>query len=212
MASRSTTPLVKLSDSRKILSDPAQDLRGRTVCDAAGEALGEVDDLLIDEAEREVRFLQITHGGILGFGATASLIPTAAVTRMTDDTCTWAHHAIRWPVLHDTNPPLWTVKRRSTSCTATTGTYHGRPSRSFQRWRTAAGRRRSLAIRLAAVLESPVMPGSDLGAIHAHDFLLCLRWRVINVTWAWPETHDSRAYERHGRPGRRPPADRSVRQ
>ncbi|MEU8230431.1 PRC-barrel domain-containing protein [Actinoplanes sp. NPDC048967] len=86
MASQSTTPLVKLSDSSKILSDPAQDLRGRTVCDRTGDELGKIDDLLIDEAEREVRFLQIGHGGILGFGVTTSLIPATAVTGMTDDT------------------------------------------------------------------------------------------------------------------------------
>jgi sporulation protein YlmC with PRC-barrel domain len=86
MASLGTTPLVKLSDSSQILADPAEDLRGRTVRDPAGDDLGKVADLLIDEAQREVRFLQIEHGGILGFGATPSLIPVAAVTSISDDT------------------------------------------------------------------------------------------------------------------------------
>lgn len=86
MASHDTTPLVMLSDSSQILTDPAEDLRGRTVRDPDGADLGKVDDLLIDEAHGKVRFLRIQHGGILGFGATASLIPVAAVSGITDDT------------------------------------------------------------------------------------------------------------------------------
>ncbi|WP_199516692.1 PRC-barrel domain-containing protein [Nucisporomicrobium flavum] len=86
MASRGTTSLIKLSDSDQILADPGEDIRGRQVRDADGDDLGTVDDLLIDDGEGRVRFLRVAHGGILGFGATASFIPVDAVTRITDDT------------------------------------------------------------------------------------------------------------------------------
>ena len=86
MASRGTTSLIKLSDSDRILADPAEDIRGRRVRDSDGDDLGKVDDLLIDEDEGKVRILRVEHGGILGLGATASFIPVDAVTDVTDDT------------------------------------------------------------------------------------------------------------------------------
>lgn len=86
MASRSTTSLVKLSDSDQILADPNEDIRGRKVEDRDGEDLGKVDDLLIDTEEGKVRFLRVEHGGILGIGATASFIPIDAITRVAEDT------------------------------------------------------------------------------------------------------------------------------
>ncbi|MCA2219030.1 PRC-barrel domain-containing protein [Jidongwangia harbinensis] len=86
MASRSTTSLVKLSDSDQILADPTEDIRGRKVEDRNGEDLGKVDDLLIDAEEGRIRFLRVEHGGILGIGATASFIPIDAITRIAEDT------------------------------------------------------------------------------------------------------------------------------
>jgi CBS domain-containing protein/sporulation protein YlmC with PRC-barrel domain len=77
--------LVRLSDTDLTLADPAEDIRGRKALDMAGEELGEVDDLMIDEREQKVRFLEATSGGILGLGATKFLLPVEAITRITDD-------------------------------------------------------------------------------------------------------------------------------
>lgn len=77
--------LVRLSDSNLTLSDGAEDIRGRKAIDMAGEELGKVDDLLIDEREQKVRFLEVTSGGFLGLGATKFLLPVDAITRLTDD-------------------------------------------------------------------------------------------------------------------------------
>ena len=77
--------LVKLSDSNLALARPSQDLRGRTVVDANGEEVGEVDDLLIDEAEKQVRFLRVASGGFFGMGAAKFLLPVDAVTEVKAD-------------------------------------------------------------------------------------------------------------------------------
>jgi len=77
--------LVKLSDTELTLADRAEDIRGRKALDTAGEDLGEVDDLFIDDREQKVRFVQISSGGFLGLGATKFLIPVDAITRITED-------------------------------------------------------------------------------------------------------------------------------
>jgi CBS domain-containing protein/sporulation protein YlmC with PRC-barrel domain len=77
--------LIRLSDTDLTLADRAEDIRGRKALDMADEELGEVDDLLIDEREQKVRFLQVTSGGFLGLGATKFLLPVEAITRITDD-------------------------------------------------------------------------------------------------------------------------------
>ena len=77
--------LVRLSDTDLTLADRAEDIRGRTALDMAGEELGEIDDLLIDEREQKVRFLEVKSGGFLGLGATKFLLPVDAITRITDD-------------------------------------------------------------------------------------------------------------------------------
>jgi sporulation protein YlmC with PRC-barrel domain len=77
--------LVKLSDTNLTLADRAEDIRNRDVLDTAGDEIGEVDDLLIDEREQKVRFLQVSSGGFLGLGATKFLIPVDAITRITED-------------------------------------------------------------------------------------------------------------------------------
>ena len=77
--------LVRLSDTDLTLADPAEDIRGRNALDTAGEELGEIDDLLVDERERKVRFLEVTSGGFLGLGATKFLLPVDAIARIADD-------------------------------------------------------------------------------------------------------------------------------
>ncbi len=85
-----TTPntsieLIKLSDSDRMVGDPAEDIRGRKVQDRDGHDLGRVDDLLIDPHEQKVRMLHVAHGGILGFGATSSYVPIEAIRAIDDE-------------------------------------------------------------------------------------------------------------------------------
>ena len=77
--------LTPLSDTGRLVADPAQDIRGRSVVDSAGEKIGTVADLLVDTDTNHVRILRVEHGGILGFGATSSFIPVESVARVTDD-------------------------------------------------------------------------------------------------------------------------------
>jgi len=86
MATHDTTArLIRLSDTNLTLADPAEDIRGLKGLDMAGEELGTVDDLFIDEQERKVRFLEVSSGGFLGLGATKFLLPVDAIARLTDD-------------------------------------------------------------------------------------------------------------------------------
>lgn len=77
--------LQKLSDTGLTIADPAEDVRGRTVIDRHGEEVGEVDDLLLDDRENKVRFLQVGAGGFLGIGEQHFLVPVDAVTRIDAD-------------------------------------------------------------------------------------------------------------------------------
>lgn len=77
--------LVKLSETDLTVASPAQDVRGKQVLDRHGEEIGTVDDLMLDDREGHIRFLQVSSGGILGFGAKHLLIPTEAVTRIDRD-------------------------------------------------------------------------------------------------------------------------------
>lgn len=76
--------LVRLSDTGLTLADPEADVRGMTVVDTNAEDAGRVDDLVIDEAERHVRFLEVGSGGFLGIGKEKRLIPVDAVTGIDD--------------------------------------------------------------------------------------------------------------------------------
>jgi sporulation protein YlmC with PRC-barrel domain len=77
--------LLRLTDSGLRLADQGADIRGKKVYDSAREEIGKVHDLLIDEAERKVRFLEVASGGFLGLGDTKVLIPVEAVTGITED-------------------------------------------------------------------------------------------------------------------------------
>ena len=58
--------MVKLGDSDLTVANKDEDIRGRSVLDSTGEKIGEVKDLMIDEGESKVRFMQIGAGGVLG--------------------------------------------------------------------------------------------------------------------------------------------------
>lgn len=84
MADVNKATLVKLSDSDMMLDDPAADIRGRKVRDREDEEIGHVDDLLIDDTDKKVRFLQVAAGGFLGLGERKFMIPVDAITRIDD--------------------------------------------------------------------------------------------------------------------------------
>jgi sporulation protein YlmC with PRC-barrel domain len=85
MGTTEGSTLRRLSETDLTISDPQADVRGRKVVDAAGEDIGKVDDLLVDDAETRVRMLLVEHGGFLGIGADHFLVPVDAVTSVTDD-------------------------------------------------------------------------------------------------------------------------------
>ncbi len=78
------TKLISLSDTNMSLANSADDIRGRRVFDSSGEEVGEIDDLLIDDREKRVRFMRIASGGFLGIGSQKTLIPIDAITRIDD--------------------------------------------------------------------------------------------------------------------------------
>ena len=77
-----TSRLVRLGSTNLTVSDPQEDIRGRSVVDRYGEEFGHVASLLIDEREAKVRFLEIASCGIMGIGEEKFLLPVDAVTRI----------------------------------------------------------------------------------------------------------------------------------
>ncbi len=78
-----TASLVRLGkESNLQLSDPAEDIRGRKVLDKAGTEIAQIEDLLLDEREKKVRFLMVGSGGhgVAKIGKKKSLIPVDAIT------------------------------------------------------------------------------------------------------------------------------------
>ncbi len=73
---------VRLGDTNMTPADPSQDIRGRKVIDANGADIGDIDDLLIDDTEKKVRFLQVASGGFLGIGERKLLIPVDAIKQI----------------------------------------------------------------------------------------------------------------------------------
>ena len=85
MTNIGTATLSKLSGSKLTVADNAEDVRGRKVLDQAGEDVGTVVDLMIDDRESKVRFLLVGAGGFLGLGEKTVLIPVDAITKVTAD-------------------------------------------------------------------------------------------------------------------------------
>lgn len=71
-----------IGDDKLMTADPAVDVRGRQVLDKAGQDIGHVDDLLVDDREHKVRFLRVAAGGFLGLGEAKFLIPVDAITKV----------------------------------------------------------------------------------------------------------------------------------
>lgn len=83
-----TVTLQLLGESRFSFANPYQDVRGWVVRDSEGQDLGHLDDVLIDEPAGKVRFLRVSHGGVLGFGSSHSFIPIEAVVGVADGVVT----------------------------------------------------------------------------------------------------------------------------
>lgn len=82
MTTNHTASLLSIGDEKLVVNDPPEDVRSRKVLDKAGQEIGEVDDLLVDEREHKVRFLRVAAGGFLGLGETKFLIPIDAITKV----------------------------------------------------------------------------------------------------------------------------------
>lgn len=85
MSETDKAKLVRLSDTDFTLGASEEDIRGHRVFDGSGEEIGHVNDLLVDEREVKVRFLEVAAGGFLGLGERKFLIPVDAVTRIERD-------------------------------------------------------------------------------------------------------------------------------
>lgn len=80
--------LISLSDSPSLRRSNVSVYKGKVVLDRDGEEIGKVRDILIDEAERKARFLEVSTGGFLGIGRERFLIPIDSVLSMYDDRIT----------------------------------------------------------------------------------------------------------------------------
>lgn len=76
--------LTRLSNTHLVVGSEDDDIRGRAVKDRDGKELGHVEDLLIDQPLRKVRFMLVESGGFVGLGTTKALIPIDAITMITD--------------------------------------------------------------------------------------------------------------------------------
>ncbi|SDL16006.1 Sporulation protein YlmC, PRC-barrel domain family [Cryobacterium psychrotolerans] len=85
METSDTGLLVKLSETDETVANRDEDIRERDVKDKDGADIGKVKDLLVDETERRVRFIEVASGGFLGIGQDKTFIPVDAITSITGD-------------------------------------------------------------------------------------------------------------------------------
>jgi uncharacterized protein YrrD len=90
MSSVTLPDILKLSDTT-FEPDPAQDIRGRKAVDSQGNDLGVIDELMIDDSEKKVRFIRVATGGFLGMGKAKFLIPVDAIVKVTKDRVSISH-------------------------------------------------------------------------------------------------------------------------
>lgn len=76
--------LLRISDTDLTLDRAEEDVRSYKVTESTGAALGHVDDLMIDDRERKVRFLVVAAGGFLGIGEKKFWVPVDAITSVSD--------------------------------------------------------------------------------------------------------------------------------
>lgn len=85
MSNDNDAMLVRLEDTKYVLSDRNEDLRGRTVIDSDGKKVGRVEGLYVDTAELRVRLLEIGSGGFLGLGEQTRLVPVDTITAVNNE-------------------------------------------------------------------------------------------------------------------------------
>ena len=83
-----TSTLQRLRDIGETVANPDEDVRGRKVLDSAGNKVGTIDGLMVDDDQKKVRFLRVECGGFLGLGATHMMIPVDAINSITSDAVT----------------------------------------------------------------------------------------------------------------------------
>ena len=66
-----------------VLSDVGEDMRGLDVRDISGEKIGTVDELLVDDQEKQIRLLVVGMQGSPGLENVQVLIPVDTVVRIT---------------------------------------------------------------------------------------------------------------------------------
>jgi sporulation protein YlmC with PRC-barrel domain len=64
--------------------DEIEDFRWKQLIGSDGEKIGTIDELISDEDDGRVEFLQISHGGFLGIGAEHFLVPVSSITGFDD--------------------------------------------------------------------------------------------------------------------------------
>lgn len=123
MTATRNRPVVSMNDTDLTLADSAEDVRGRTVVDVNGDDIGDVEDLMLDQDDAKVRFLQVGAGGFLGLGEKKFLIPVDAISGIDDDRVhvdRSREHITRGP---DYDPTL--VRDDSAGLWESTYTYYG---------------------------------------------------------------------------------------
>lgn len=83
-ASTGGVGLIRLGDSDFVPRNPEDDLRGKDVYDPEGQRVGDVEDLYFDPQEREMRFLEVGAGGLLGIREKRFLVPVEAVVEVAE--------------------------------------------------------------------------------------------------------------------------------
>ena len=69
---------------REYPARPQHDLRGQGVLDPGGRHLGYVENLYVDEDERQLRFIDVVATGFLGLGRKHHLVPVEALIPAAD--------------------------------------------------------------------------------------------------------------------------------
>jgi sporulation protein YlmC with PRC-barrel domain len=77
--------LVRMGESSFVPANLEDDVRGKDVYDPEGQRIGRVEDLYVDRNEREVRFLEVGAGGLLGIGQKRFLVPVEEVVKVAED-------------------------------------------------------------------------------------------------------------------------------
>jgi hypothetical protein len=77
--------LIFLREGQLTVHDPQEDIRGRRVLNRDSQDIGRIHDLLVDERERRVRFMELASGGHFGFGEKKFLLPIDVITEIDED-------------------------------------------------------------------------------------------------------------------------------